>query len=166
MLTLNLKESLDSNLHSLVHLQNPRKNNLINVNIMVFFMTHTVIGVYKRQTCLHQRFHLSLPISQSLVCANCAIIAHFIIYKWHEDDLSRVSDSAAAGKMLAQRPFTSLAALCSSSSPERCLMQWVRVEVGSVQKLHDASHYFTPIAFKRTKHAFGGCKKPEAGKST
>lgn len=59
---------------------------------------------------LYQRIHQSLSISQSLVCANCAIIAHFVIYKWHEDDLSRVSDSATAGKILAERPFTSLAA--------------------------------------------------------
>lgn len=132
---------------------------------MVFFMTHTVIGVHKGQTYLYQRIHQSLPISQSLVCANCAIIVHFIIYKWHEDDLSRVSDSAAAGKILAQRPFTSLAASCSSSSPERCLIQWMRVEAGSAQKLHDTLHYFTPIAFKHTKHAFGGRKKPEAEKS-
>lgn len=62
------------------------------------------------QIYLYQRIHQSLPISQSLVCADCAIISHFVIYKWHEDDLSRVSDSATAGKILAQLLFTSLAA--------------------------------------------------------
>lgn len=67
---------------------------------------------------LYQRLHQSLPIRHSLALAICAIIfsfdraiiANFVIYKWHEDGWCRVSDSATAGKILAQLPFTFLAA--------------------------------------------------------
>lgn len=82
-----------------------------NATAFVMFLSH-----WKNKNCkleaayLHQGIHQSLSFSQSLVWADRAIIAHFVIYKWHEDDLSRVSDSATAGKILAQRPFTSLAA--------------------------------------------------------
>lgn len=45
-------------------------------------------------------------MNQSLVCADCVIISHFVIYKWHEDDLSSFSDSATAGTVLDELPFS------------------------------------------------------------
>lgn len=93
---------------------------------------------------LNQRIHQSLSISQSLVCTNCAIITHFDIYKWHEDDLSRVADAATAGKILAQLPVTSLAAP-APSSPGRCFIQWLRVETDSVPEPRDALQNSTPM---------------------
>lgn len=67
-------------------------------------------GLKHEAAYLNQGIHQSLSISQSLVRANRAIITYFVIYKWHEDDLSRVSHSATAGKILAQLPFTFVAA--------------------------------------------------------
>lgn len=70
---------------------------------------------------LYQRIHQSLSISQSLVCADCVVISHFVIYKWHEDDWSRVLHSATAGKILAELPFTSQAAPAPFLFPRRTL---------------------------------------------
>lgn len=88
-----------------------------------------------RAAYLYQRIHQSLSISQSLV--NSEIIAHFVIYKWHLDDLSRISDSA-------QRPFTSPAAPAPLVSLEDASFSGVKVETGSVLKLSDALHYCDP----------------------
>lgn len=87
---------------------------------------------------LYQRIHQRLSISQSLVCADCMTIFHFVSYKWHEGDWSRVSHSATAGKVLDKLPFTSQLPQLLFFCPRKCFIQWQRVVADPFPRLYDA----------------------------
>lgn len=100
---------------------------------------------WRRSFYLDQRVHQRFSIWQSFVVANCGIIPNFVIYKWHEDDSSGVSDSATAGKMLAQQHCASLAASAPLVLPGRCFIQQLKVEKASFPGQFFALPYF-PLA--------------------